>query len=109
MYMRNNNCDNGLYFMLGATMTALGCMGYCMCKNNGYLEKLSCNDSNGNGKGKSKRMLKMTGKRHLGHKCHHGHHRHEGHQEYQEYEGYQIPEDEFTNEMNSSQQNLHNQ
>lgn len=29
----NNNCNNMLYFMLGATTTVMSCMGYCLCKN----------------------------------------------------------------------------
>ncbi|WBW97203.1 hypothetical protein [Oceanirhabdus sp. W0125-5] len=89
----NNNCDKGLYFMLGAMMTALGCMGYCMCKSNGHFEKLKCHNENGNGNDKN--TLKKMGKRHLGHKCHHGRRRHGIHKEY---EGYQMPENEQVNE-----------
>ncbi len=100
MYMRNNDCHNGLYFMLGAMMTAVGCMGYCMCKENGYLEKLSCHNGNG------KRMLKKMGKRHLGHKCHHGH---QGHGVHTDYQGYQMEEDNDNMNMHNNQSKTNNQ
>ena len=96
MYMRNDDSHNCLYFMLGATMTALGCMGYCMCKEKGYLEKLSCNHGNGRG------ILKMKGKRHMGHKCHHGHQEHQG---FEEYQGYQMEEESSNMNSNNQQSN----
>jgi len=78
MYMGNHDSHNCLYFMLGATMTALGCMSYCMCKNNGH----------------GKAMLKMMGQRYQGYKCHHGH---QGHGQHQEYQGYHMQSQQSNN------------